>query len=76
MADTVTDKAADALLEGLTNPIPTAGQLRMARAHTTNALRGVLEPVRTTMLAGLGGVAVLTDWVRSQAVRTAARVRS
>jgi hypothetical protein len=51
------------------NPVPTSGEVRMARARFAEALSGSLRGIRTPVLAGVGAADLALDSVSTLSSR-------
>jgi hypothetical protein len=58
----------ESVLASVPNPVPTAGQLRIARSRAARWLTHISNPARRPLLAGLGTLQITTEliseWLR------------
>jgi hypothetical protein len=68
--DTVIDSVSgsmetgiESVLASVPNPVPTAGQLRIARSRAAHWLTHISNPARRPLLAGLGTLQITTELI-------------
>jgi hypothetical protein len=56
--------SVESALATIPNPVPTSGDVRIARSHVLRPAARAIRGLRRPLLAGLGGADLVLEWAR------------